>query len=597
MNFLGINAGHGASCALMINGKIELVYQEERFTKIKNFGGYPRKSIENCLKYIEKKKTHIDIAAFVNTNPNLNFYKYPISNYFNVKDYTDFYGDKYYSKLLANQSVKKYFDKLDKDKRNKASISLERKKLDLIKDGDYKDLNNFLKTTLQKQSKNLVKKIIFSDHHTCHAHYAYFSLSRKEIQKNKICVLTIDSQGDGINQTLWLPSKNKKNIININRTNSCDIARIYKLVTLILSMKPDEHEYKVMGMAPYSKGKYTKEIYEKVFKNILKVKNCKVVHKNRPKNLYNYLKQNLEQYRFDNISGAVQMFVEKITANLLKQINSKYKVNCFSISGGVSMNIKANKVLSELSFVKKIYVPPTGTDDSLSIGACYYLSKSNSESLNNIYLGQNLFRNKRSIEEQINLKFKNKKKFLIKKNVSHNLVARLLIKGEIVAIAQGKEEFGARALGNRSIIANPSNNNVIKTINEMIKNRDFWMPFALSIIYEKHKNYIINKKKILSEFMTIGFDTKVNNLQQIKAGTHPYDRTVRPQMLKFNKNKNYYNLINKFYELSGIPAVLNTSLNLHGYPISSDLDDVYKTFKNSGLKYLFLENKYLIIKK
>ena len=75
MNFLGINAGHGASCALMINGKIELVYQEERFTKIKNFGGYPRKSIENCLKYIEKKKTHIDIAAFVNTNPNLNFYK------------------------------------------------------------------------------------------------------------------------------------------------------------------------------------------------------------------------------------------------------------------------------------------------------------------------------------------------------------------------------------------------------------------------------------------------------------------------------------------------------------------------------------------
>ena len=418
MNFLGINAGHGASCALMINGMIKLVYQEERFKKIKNFGGYPRKSIENCLKYVKQKKIDIDIAAFVNTNPNLAAYKYPIYNYFNVKDYNDFYGDKYYSKLLANKSVKKYFETLDKDKRNKASISLERKKLDCIKNGDFNELNNFLKSSLQKQSKGLIKKIIFADHHSCHAHYAYFSLSRKEIKKNKICVLTIDSQGDGINQTLWLPSKNKKNIINIYRTNTCDIARIYKLVTLILSMKPNEHEYKVMGMAPYSKGKYSKEIYEKVFKNILKVKNCKVVHKNRPKNLYNYLKQNLEQYRFDNISGAVQMFVEKITSNLLKQINSKYKVNCFSISGGVSMNIKANKVLSELNFVKKIYVPPTGTDDSLSIGACYYLSKSKSESLNNIYLGQNLFTNEPSIEEQINSKFKDKKKFLIKKNVS-----------------------------------------------------------------------------------------------------------------------------------------------------------------------------------
>mgnify|MGYP001170839938 CR=1 FL=1 len=597
MNFLGINAGHGASCALMINGMIKLVYQEERFKKIKNFGGYPRKSIENCLKYVKQKKIDIDIAAFVNTNPNLAAYKYPIYNYFNVKDYNDFYGDKYYSKLLANKSVKKYFETLDKDKRNKASISLERKKLDCIKNGDFNELNNFLKSSLQKQSKGLIKKIIFADHHSCHAHYAYFSLSRKEIKKNKICVLTIDSQGDGINQTLWLPSKNKKNIINIYRTNTCDIARIYKLVTLILSMKPNEHEYKVMGMAPYSKGKYSKEIYEKVFKNILKVKNCKVVHKNRPKNLYNYLKQNLEQYRFDNISGAVQMFVEKITSNLLKQINSKYKVNCFSISGGVSMNIKANKVLSELNFVKKIYVPPTGTDDSLSIGACYYLSKSKSESLNNIYLGQNLFTNEPSIEEQINSKFKDKKKFLIKKNVSQNQVARLLLNGAIIAIAQGREEFGARALGNRSIIANPSHSNVIKTINEMIKNRDFWMPFALSIIYEKHKNYIINKKQILSEFMTIGFDTKENNLHQIKAGTHPYDFTVRPQMLKFKKNKNYYNLISKFYGLSGIPAVLNTSLNLHGYPISSDLNDVYKTFKNSGLKYLFLENKYLIIKK
>jgi carbamoyltransferase len=131
----------------------------------------------------------------------------------------------------------------------------------------------------------------------------------------------------------------------------------------------------------------------------------------------------------------------------------------------------------------------------------------------------------------------------------------------------------------------------------MIKNRDFWMPFALSILYEKHHQFIKNDKKIFSEFMTIGFDTIKENNYLIQGGIHPYDQTVRPQMLQKNKNLNYYNLINEFYKISGVPAVLNTSLNLHGSPISSDIDDVVKTFKRSGLKYLFLENKYLIIKK
>lgn len=167
----------------------------------------------------------------------------------------------------------------------------------------------------------------------------------------------------------------------------------------------------------------------------------------------------------------------------------------------------------------------------------------------------------------------------------------------MIALAQGREEFGARALGNRSIIADPSKISAVKTINEMIKNRDFWMPFALSILYEKHNKFINNNKKILSEFMTIGFDTIKKNNHLIQAGIHPYDQTVRPQMLKKDKNLNYHNLINEFYKISGVPAVLNTSLNLHGFPISSGIDDVVKTFKLSGLKYLFLENKYLIIKK
>ena len=162
---------------------------------------------------------------------------------------------------------------------------------------------------------------------------------------------------------------------------------------------------------------------------------------------------------------------------------------------------------------------------------------------------------------------------------------------------QGRMEFGPRALGNRSIIANPSIDGVVQKINEQIKNRDFWMPFAITILSEKHKDYIFNKKSLDCEFMTIGFDTKLNKYQKIKNGTHPYDKTVRPQILKKKFNEKYYSLINEFYKISKIPALLNTSLNLHGLPISSTIDDVIHTFKNSGLKFLYLDDRILIKKK
>ena len=125
-----------------------------------------------------------------------------------------------------------------------------------------------------------------------------------------------------------------------------------------------------------------------------------------------------------------------------------------------------------------------------------------------------------------------KNKFIIKDNFTHHQIAKLLKEGSIIAVARNREEFGARALGNRSIIANPSIDNTVQKINETIKNRDFWMPFALTILKEHHQKYIQNTKKIRSDFMTIGFDTVQKNLKKIKSATHPYDRTARPQILE-----------------------------------------------------------------
>ena len=158
-------------------------------------------------------------------------------------------------------------------------------------------------------------------------------------------------------------------------------------------------------------------------------------------------------------------------------------------------------VLSNLKFVQNLYVPPTGTDESLCIGACYYLNKSDNKPLDNIYLGQEISKNKLNKKDILKF-FKNKNKILINDDVNSKYIAKLLMRGDIVALANGKEEFGARALGNRSIIANPSKKGIVQKINEQIKNRDFWMPFALSILREKHLKYILNKKKITSDFMT-----------------------------------------------------------------------------------------------
>ena len=596
MIFLGINVSHGASACLMINGVIKFVYQEERLTNIKNFTGYPKKSIDKIINYLLKENLKVDIAAFSTINLVPFDFMFPKNHFFKIADYMNFYGDEFYSKKLKNKSVNEYLIKLKKDLRNNANLYLPYNK---VKKKDYfTNEKKFRKTQeeyLNHQSKKIIKKTIFLDHHSCHANYAYFSIAKKQRLNNNICIITLDSEGDGLNQTVWIPTKDRRNIKKILSSSECDLARIYKMTTLILGMKPDEHEYKVMGMAPYSKSDYSNEVYNHVFKNLLSVKNGKVIHNKRPKNLYEYLKKNLAPYRFDNICGAVQNLVEEVSKEIVIQLHKKYKFTHFAISGGVSMNIKMNKVLADLNFVRKIYVSPTGSDESLSIGACYSLSKDKSKEFKNIYLGQNLLENKNDTLKVLKNIFP-KKKYKIYKNANEKIIAKLINNNQIVAIANGQEEFGSRALGNRSIVANPSNFKNVKNINEMIKNRDFWMPFALSILEDKHKKFISNKKNISCPFMTIGFDTIENKIDYIKAGTHPYDQTVRPQLLNKKSNKDYYNIIYEFYKLSGIPALLNTSLNLHGYPISSTLKDVANTFIHSGLKYLYVNNKFLIKK-
>jgi carbamoyltransferase len=159
----------------------------------------------------------------------------------------------------------------------------------------------------------------------------------------------------------------------------------------------------------------------------------------------------------------------------------------------------------------------------------------------------------------------------------------------------GRSEFGARALGNRSILANPAYPEVVKIINEQIKNRDFWMPFACSILEERADDYLVNPKNIDMRYMAISCETKPLAKEHLAGGIHPYDYTARPQIVNSTDNLSYYKILKKFEELTGIGGLLNTSLNIHGEPLVNSPDEALSTFQRSGLQYLSIGN-YMISK-
>ena len=253
------------------------------------------------------------------------------------------------------------------------------------------------------------------------------------------------------------------------------------------------------------------------------------------------------------------------------------------------MNVKANMKISDILKIKKFFVCGAGTDETLPIGACYHSAEMNGikpESLDTLYLGSNTTYDKKDISSL--------DKFAITKFNSEEQILEKILENKIVAICRGRMEMGQRALGNRSIIADPRTRSNVEKINNSIKKRDFWMPFAPIILEEYQDLLIENPKKIDSPFMTIAFETK-DGKNKFPAAVHQADGTARAQLLRKEQNPVLWNLIFKFYEKTGIPALLNTSFNLHGEPIVRTIQDAIRVFDKSELEVLWF-NEHIIEK-
>lgn len=587
--FLGIHCGHNASCAVMKNGKIIAATQEERFTRKKNDTGYPRRAIDYCLSKAKITGSDLCRAAYTTQEYSSIAIKSRYNVKFSLKDYFDYYGPKYYNRKISGENCLDYLRWLRDDAQfnpNETNFDFSYLTDAVLLDHktDVKLFNQERQRTLSEHLGLNHEKIDFLDHHTCHAYYAYFG---SPFRSDDCIVITVDGWGDGRNQTVWSARQDRLELIADSNQN--DVGNIYSMATLILGMRPDEHEFKVMGLAPYAKGPHVQEAFTPI-KDLLQVRGLRIEHKQRPKNLFMHLQKAWQWHRFDNVAAAVQLLTESVMSELVTNIQAKTGIRRFVVSGGIAQNIKLNLAIAQLPCVDSFYVCPSGADESLSLGGCYYLNRENDNNLplTNVYLGYDIVDDFKALDWS-----ELSKKYLVETKTSPQQIAMLLAKGDILARINGSAEFGARALGNRSILANPSNPNVVEKINRAIKNRDFWMPFALSVLEEHAGTYIINPKKINSPFMCIGFNTRSERYEHIQAGTHPYDKTVRPQFVSRDETRSYYEIINEFFKITGIPGLLNTSFNLHGEPIVNTIDDALRTFELSGIDHLIIGDSLL----
>lgn len=363
-----------------------------------------------------------------------------------------------------------------------------------------------------------------------------------------------------------------------SKENPISLGYLFHIITTHLGLGDHRHSGKTMGLSSYGK-KTNLKIYDILDPFLMKPNETHPIALSS-KNLKNFNSA-------ANLAYAIQRYCENIV--LKKVLNAIKKTKCKNVclSGGFILNCVNNyNLIKKLPKNIKVYIEPISHDSGTAIGAAKYLyyKKTNSylkNKQNKIYYGPR-YKNY-NLNNHTTL------------NTSFTDVAKLLANNKIIALYQGRSEQGPRALGNRSILFNPSNKDGKNIINK-IKKRESFRPFAGTILHEYMNDYfeMLNLKE--SPFMMYAVKVKKNKINKIPAIVH-IDSTCRIQTLKKKFNLNFYNLINEFFKITNIPILLNTSFNLNDEPIVETIEDALKTFYNSDIDYLYLpEKQKLIIK-
>lgn len=587
MYILGISCFyHDSAVALIQDGKLVAAAMEERFTRQKNDSGFPNKAIAFCLKFAGITAADLDYVVF---------YEKPL-----VK----------FERIILT------------------TLSTFPKSSGMWRDGMIKWLKDklWIKNIIQKEVGIKYDRVLFCDHHMSHAASAFFSSPFKEA-----AVLTIDGVGEWTTTTLGTATsvwagETGSNSINLfgEQRFPHSIGLLYSAFTAYLGFHVNNGEYKVMGMAPYGTPKYVDKV-QKLFQQNTADGGF---HLNMDYFSYHYSSENTynqrfvdlfgaprppesdfftmatnperagetaamaENQRYADIAASIQRVTEDALITIANRLHEKTGMKKLVMAGGVALNTKANyRILNETPF-EEIYIQPAAGDDGGALGAALWayhlvLNKPRDWVLPNAYWGESY--SDAQIKAFLDAKGVKYTRYEDNEDAMLDLLAQKLTQEKVIGFFQGRFEWGPRALGNRSIIADPRSEAMKEVVNTKIKFREPFRPFAPVILRDRATEYFDYPEVAEHEaprYMLMVSPIKPDKQDQIQAVCH--QGTGRLQTIERETNPRYYGVIERFGNLTGVPVLLNTSFNLRGEPIVSSPRDAWNTFTQSDIDILTL---------
>ena len=593
MKILGISAYyHDSAASLIVDGKIISAAQEERFTRKKHDSSFPRNAIQFCINESNIQLSDLDYIVF---------YEKPLIKFERLLEtYISFAPKGFKSFLMA------------------MPVWLKEKLY--LKSVLKKELTNF-----DGVDKSNLPDLLFSQHHLSHAASAFFPSPF-----NKAAVLCLDGVGEWSSSTVWIGEDN-------NLTPKWEIhfphslGLLYSAFTYFTGFKVNSGEYKLMGLAPYGEPKY----YDLILENLIDLKEDGTFKLDM--SYFNYAvgltmtskkfnklfnseprkpEEALTQHQMD-IAASIQKVTEEVVIRLCKTIKKEFDVDYLCLAGGVALNCVANGKLLRSNIFKDIWIQPAAGDAGGALGAAQsvwyqYLNNSRTpdspDSMRGSYLGSTFDDQEiKKVLDSYDAKYE-----IIQDDQYENKVANILANGKVVGWMQGAMEFGPRALGSRSILGDPRNEEMQTTMNLKIKYRESFRPFAPIILDEEVNNFFEHegsspymlivadiKKELRKELddkqkQLFGIDKLKIPRSTLPAITH-VDYSARLQTVHNDTNPKMHKLLKEFKKVTDCPVLVNTSFNVRGEPIVNTPEDAYRCFMRTEMDYLaiggFLLNK------
>ena len=596
---LGISAYyHDSAACLVHDGKIIAAAQEERFTRKKHDKSFPKHSIDYCF---DEAKINFNNITFIG------FYDKPFLKFERILE-------TYLSEApLGFKSFSNAIPIWIKEK-----LFLKKTLID--------NFSNFYNI----KDKSLIEsKILFAEHHVSHSASAFYPSPF-----NSSAILTMDGVGEWVTTSIGYGDNNKINFLKeIHFPHSLGL--LYSAFTYFSGFKVNSGEYKLMGLAPYGKPIYKKLIKKEIidikedgsFKLNMKYFNYTVGLTMTNSKFDNLFKRkprkpdsDITQFEMD-LAKSIQEVIEEVILKLVKTTKKITNSDNLVLAGGVALNCVANSKIIKQNKFRNVWIQPASGDAGGALGVAqhiYYnylnnnrkVDSNKNDLMNGSFLGKNYtnseikhFLNSKKI---IYVEYQSEEKFIEE-------ISNYIISGKVIGWHQGRMEFGPRALGNRSIIADPRNKKMQKILNEKIKFRESFRPFAPSILKEELKNYfhfsnvdspymlfVANLKK---EFRLNQADQKklfglekLNFVRSLLPAITHVDFSSRIQTVDKKTNPKFYKLLKNFGKKTGYPILVNTSFNIRGEPIVCSPEDAYNCFIKTNMDILALGN-FIISKK